>query len=130
MSPGIRSFVASGVTVAACLGLWTVFVLEAMTTATRVEFDRRSKTLRQRNVLGLKSTDRLDRFARVQVVRAMSFRGSPQIRVNLKRDDGYSDASQYLVAIYGWPGEAGEKAAREWGERLARFLTIPLEVDL
>jgi hypothetical protein len=48
----------------------------------------------------------------------MSFRGSPQIRVNLKRYDVHSDTSEYLVAIYGVPGEASEKAARKWGERL------------
>ena len=126
-------FIARGwVAVAAFLMLWIVFGLQAMAIIARVEFDRRSRTMRQRNVLGLKWTDRLDGFASVHVVRATSARGNRQIRVNLNRRDplGRFDSPAYSVAIYGSTSEASEKEAREWGDRLAQFLYLPLQLDL
>jgi len=129
----IIPFIAKGwVAVAACVMLWTVFGMGAMTTAVRVEFNRRAGTMWQRNVLGLKWTERLHEFVSVRLVRAITFRGNPQIRVNLKRADriGDSGSGEYLVATYAWPGGASEKEAREWGGRLARFLKIPLDDEL
>jgi hypothetical protein len=126
-------FIARGwVAVAAWLMLWTLYGLQAMAIIARVEFDRRSRTMRQRNLLGLKWTDSLDRFASVQVVRATSARGNRQIRVNLKRVDplGRFESPDYLVAIYSFTGEASEKEAREWGNRLAQFLHLPVQLDL
>ena len=35
-----------------------------------------------------------------------------------------------LVAIYPFPSEADENEAREWGDRLARFLDLPLRLEL
>jgi hypothetical protein len=126
-------FIASGwVAVAACLALWIVYGLQAMALVARVEFDRRSRTMRQRNALGLKWTDPLDGFASVQVVRATSARGNPQIRVKLKCGErsGHPGSADYLVAIYGRASDAGEKEAREWADRLAQFLHLPLQLDL
>ncbi len=126
-------FIAAGwVAVTAWLMLWTAFGVNAMSNIVRVEFDRRSGSVRQRNALGLKWTDRLEGFASVQVVRATSARGYPQIRVNLKRADarGRLESCYYLVAIYGLVGDAEKNEARQWGDRLARFLHLPLHVDL
>jgi hypothetical protein len=36
----------------------------------------------------------------------------------------------YTVAAYASPGEADENEAREWGGRLARFLDLPLRLQL
>jgi hypothetical protein len=126
-------FITSGwLTVAACLMCTTLFGLGAMDIIARVEFDRRSGTMRQRNVLGLKWTDRIDRYASVQVVRTRGGLGYRRIEVNLKRAGvvRYSETPKYVVAMYGFNDDATATQAREWGERLARFLKIPLDVDL
>jgi hypothetical protein len=125
-------FVSVWVGVLGDLMLWSLFGFQALADVERVEFDRGSRTMRQRSTLGLKWTDRLDRFAGVRVIRATSGRGHLQIRVTLKRAGvvRFSESPEYLVAVYGFPGEGDEKEAREWGDRLAQFLHLPLEVEL
>jgi hypothetical protein len=114
------------------LMLWTMFLLNGLIAAERTEFDRGSRTMRRQSAFGRGWTDRLDHVSAVQVGRAMNFRGTPQIRVSLLRGSppDYSDPQPQVVAIYGLPGEHDEMEARKWGERLARFLNLPLKLDL
>jgi hypothetical protein len=81
---------------------------------------------------GLRRTDPLDRFACVEVVRERGARGWVRIRVSLQRAGTVrlSESPDYVVELYGSAGEAAEQEAREWGDRLARFLQLPLKVDL
>jgi hypothetical protein len=112
--------------------LWFVFGLELLSYVQREEFDRRRKIIRQRGVLGLKWTEPFDRFASVHVARSRSVRGTPQIRVNLTRRERLEDGSspEYCVTMYHLPSEADENEAREWGDRLARFLDLPVRIEL
>jgi len=114
------------------LMLWSIFGLAFLSSVQREEFDRRKKIMRRRGVLGLKWTEPLDRFACVHVVRGYSRRGWPQIRVNLRRGERLEKGTgpEYLVAVYPFPKEADENKAREWGDRLARFLDLPLRLEL
>ena len=125
-------FVSVWVGIVGDLTLWSMFVLHGLTAAVRTEFDRGSRTMRRRSPFGRSWTDRLDPFTAVQVGRAMSVRGTPQLRVSLMRGDPphYSDVSGLVVAVYALPGEYDEKEARKWGDRLARFLNLPLKLDL
>src|SRR5437762_7245422 len=125
-------FVSMWIGVVGGLMLWLLFGFQALADVDRVEFDRSTGTMRQRSALGLKWTDPLDRFERVYVGRAMSGRGHIRIRVSLTRAGKvrYSESPDYVVALYGFPGEAAEQDAREWGNRLARFLNLPLELNL
>jgi hypothetical protein len=111
--------------------LWFVFALELLSFVQSEEFDRRRKVMRRRGVLGLGWIEPLDRFACVDVVRGYSKRGLPQIRVNLERVGLEKGAGpECLVALYPFPSEADENEAREWGDRLARFLDLPLRLQL
>jgi hypothetical protein len=125
-------FISLWVGVVGSLMLWSLMGFQALADVDRVEFDRRSKTMRQRSALGLKWTDPLDRFACVEVVRRRGPRGWVQIRVSLRRagEVRLSESPDYVVALYGSSGEAARQEAREWGDRLARFLQLPLKVDL
>jgi hypothetical protein len=124
-------FISVWVGVVGGLMLWSLFALQALADAERTEFDRRSKTVRKQSVLGCRWTDRLDHFTAVRVWRATTLR-SPQIRVSLIRGDPpqYSDIPGHVLAVYASPGESDEKEAREWSDRLARFLQLPLQIDL
>lgn len=125
-------FVSVWIAVVGDLMLWFLVGFQALADVDRVEFDRRSRTMRQRSALGLKWTDPLDRFENVYVVREMGGRGSMRIRVSLTRAGvvRYSESPDFVVALYGLPGKDDEKEAREWGGRLARFLQLPLKLDL
>lgn len=125
-------FVSVWIGVVGGLMLWFLFGIQALADVDRVEFDRRSRTMRQRSALGLKWTDPLDRFESVYVVREMGGRGYMRIRVSLTRAGvvRYSESPDFVVALYGFPGKDDEKEAREWGDRLARFLQLPLQIDL
>jgi hypothetical protein len=111
---------------------WFFFGLQALSNIQRVEFDRRTRMMRQRNMLGLKWTEPLDRLAAVRVVRGRTLRGTPRIFVNLTRSEPLDKGSspEYVVAVYFFPSEADEREAREWGDRLARFLHLPLRLEL
>jgi hypothetical protein len=125
-------FISAWVGVVGGLMLWFLFGFQALADVDRVEFDRSTRTMRQRSALGLKWTDPLDRFESVYVVREMSGRGYFRIRVSLTRAGKvpYSESPDYVVALYAWTGETAEKDAREWGNRLAQFLNLPLKLDL
>jgi hypothetical protein len=125
-------FVSGWIGVVGGLMLWFLFGIQALAGVDRVEFDRRSRTMRQRSALGLKWTDPLDRFESVYVVREMGGRGYMRIRVSLTRAGvvRYSESPDFVVALYGSTGKDDEKEAREWGDRLARFLQLPLQIDL
>jgi len=114
------------------LMFWSLLGFQALAGVDRVEFDRLSRTMRQRSALGLRWTDPLDRFACVEVVRERSPRGSARIRVSLQRAGTVrlSESPDYVVALYGFAGKTDEQEAREWGDRLARFLQLPLKVSL
>jgi hypothetical protein len=114
------------------LVLWSIFGLQLLSYVEREEFDRRSRTMRQRGLFGRSWTESFDRFAGIQVVRGYSGRGSPQIRVSVERCQvlGKRLAPEYVVAIYPFPTAADESEAREWGDRLARFVELPLRLEL
>jgi len=125
-------FVSVWIGIVGGLMLWSMFLLHGLVETERTEFDRGSRTMRQRSAFGRIWTDRLDHFTTVRLARAISFRGSPQIRVSLMRGDppGSSALPGHVVAIYAFPGEYDEREARRWSDRLARFLGLPLKVDL
>ena len=112
--------------------LWFFFGLHLLSFVQREEFDRRRKVMRRQGVLGLRWTEPLDRFTSVYVVRGYSKRGVPQIRVDLMRGEPLEKGTgpEYSVAVYPLAGEANENRAREWGDRLARFLDLPLRLQL
>ena len=94
----------------------------------REEFDRRTNIMRRQGVVGLKWTEPLGRFAYVQVFRGYTVRGTRETCVNLGRREPRETAMlpEYIVAAYFSPSEDDEKEAREWGQRLALFLNLPL----
>lgn len=110
------------------LMVWFFFALSVLSFVRREEFDRRTNIMRRQGLLGLKGTESLDRFAYVQVFRGRSARGTRKTCVNLGRGEPREKAMQpeYTVALYMSPSEGDEKEAREWGERLASFLSLPL----
>lgn len=124
-------FISSWLGAVGGLMFWSLLGFQALADVDRVEFDRLSRTMRQRSALGLRWTDPLDRFACVEVVREPGARGWMRIRVSLQRAGTVrlSESPDYVVALYG-AGQAAEQEAREWGDRLARFLQLPLKVDL
>jgi hypothetical protein len=128
-------FLATAAPLVGILGnliLWSICGLQLLMYVEREEFDRGTRTLRQRGLLGLKWTEPLDRFASIHVVRGYTRRGSRVIRVNLARRQapGKGRSPEYVVAVYSFPSAANEKEAREWGDRLARFLELPLRLEL
>lgn len=110
------------------LMLWLFFALEVLSFVRREAFDRRTNIMRRQGVLGLKWTESLDRFAYVQVFHGYTARGLRKTCVNLGRGERREKAMlpEYTLAVYVSPSEADEKEAREWGQRLASFLTLPL----
>ena len=114
------------------LMLWFIVGLEVLSFVQSVEFDRRTGIMRQRGAFGRQWTRPLDGFAGVHVLRARSGRGNRQIRVNLKVRErlGKAGSPECVVAVYPFPNDADEQDARTWGDRLARFLDLPVRIDL
>src|SRR5260221_5051704 len=131
---GVYSYITSpGLTgVLGNLMLWFMVGVGFLTSVQRVEFDRRIGTMRQRDAFGREWTSPLKGFAGVHVLRARSGGGKRQIRVNLEVRErlGRTGSPECGVAVYWLPNDADEQEARKWGDRLARFLDLPVRIDL
>jgi hypothetical protein len=111
--------------------LWFFVALEFLSFIRREEFDRRTNIMRRQGVLGLEWTEPLNRFAYVRVFRGFTGRGTRKTCVNLGRREPRETAMmpEYTVAVYFYPSEGDEKEARQWGQRLALFLNLPLRSE-
>jgi hypothetical protein len=114
------------------LMLWGFVGLGYLSSVQRDEFDRHGRVLRRQGVRGLKWTEPLDHFTGVKVVRGRNSLGWSRICVNLVRGERFQKGttSECAIAIYPSLSEADRNEAREWGERLAQFLDVPLQVQL
>jgi hypothetical protein len=114
------------------LMLWGFTGLGYLSSVQRDEFDRQGKVLRRQGVHGLKWTEPLDHFTCVQVVRGRNSLGWSRICVSLVRGERFQRGTtpECSIALYPFLSEAEQNEAREWGERLARFLDVPLHVHL
>jgi hypothetical protein len=114
------------------LMLWFMVGLGLLSSVERVECDRRAGIMRQRDAFGRQWTTPLKEFAGVHVLRARSGRGNRQIRVNLQIRERLGEAwsPECVVAVYWSPDAADEQNARKWGDRLAKFLDLPVRIDL
>ena len=114
------------------LMLWALLGLDYLSSVKRHEFDRQGNVLRRQGVHGLEWVEPLDHFTGVQVIRRRNARGWLQIRVNLRRGEEFRKGTtpECSIAVYPGSSEASQNEAREWGERLARFLNVPLQVEL